>query len=205
MKYIRSSLVALGIIASAVLPIQASASTFSTDASWLAASSAPSGADWNSSLSFDTTGWVNAAVVDTSGGIDFLWHPDLVGSDPNDGYSWGQQVWFRTTIDLSAPFSSATFYGEADDDAKVYINGTLIINDSNNEWTQYPLMDITSYLHAGQNLVAVVATDTYCCGRAFGAQIEVTAAVPEPEIYAMMGLGLGLLGLVGRRRKQQVA
>jgi hypothetical protein len=27
------------------------------------------------------------------------------------------------------------------------------------------------------------------------------AAVPEPEIYAMMGLGLGLLGWVGRRRK----
>lgn len=27
------------------------------------------------------------------------------------------------------------------------------------------------------------------------------AAVPEPEIYAMMGLGLGLLGWMGRRRK----
>jgi len=27
--------------------------------------------------------------------------------------------------------------------------------------------------------------------------------IPEPEIYAMMGLGLGLLGWVGRRRKQQ--
>jgi len=30
-------------------------------------------------------------------------------------------------------------------------------------------------------------------------------AVPEPEIYAMMGLGLGLMGWVGRRRKQQAA
>lgn len=29
--------------------------------------------------------------------------------------------------------------------------------------------------------------------------------VPEPEIYAMMGVGLGLLGWVGRRRKQQTA
>lgn len=29
--------------------------------------------------------------------------------------------------------------------------------------------------------------------------------IPEPEIYAMMGLGLGLLGWVGRRRKQQAA
>ena len=29
--------------------------------------------------------------------------------------------------------------------------------------------------------------------------------IPEPEIYAMMGMGLGLLGWVGRRRKQQAA
>ena len=27
--------------------------------------------------------------------------------------------------------------------------------------------------------------------------------IPEPEIYAMMGLGLGLMGWVGRRRRQQ--
>lgn len=30
-------------------------------------------------------------------------------------------------------------------------------------------------------------------------------AVPEPEIYAMVGLGLGMMGWVGRRRKQQAA
>lgn len=30
-------------------------------------------------------------------------------------------------------------------------------------------------------------------------------AVPEPEIYAMMGLGLGLMGWVGRRKRLQAA
>jgi len=30
------------------------------------------------------------------------------------------------------------------------------------------------------------------------------AAIPEPEIYAMMGIGLGLIGWVGRRKKQKV-
>ncbi len=30
-----------------------------------------------------------------------------------------------------------------------------------------------------------------------------TAPIPEPEIYAMMGVGLALMGWVGRRRKQQ--
>lgn len=32
-----------------------------------------------------------------------------------------------------------------------------------------------------------------------------TSPIPEPEIYAMMGLGLGLMGFVARRRKQQGA
>jgi len=34
-------------------------------------------------------------------------------------------------------------------------------------------------------------------------EANITAAVPEPEIYAMMGLGLGLLGWAGRRRRAQ--
>ena len=37
------------------------------------------------------------------------------------------------------------------------------------------------------------------------AQAMVTTPIPEPEIYAMLGLGLGLMGWVGRRRKQQGA
>ena len=35
----------------------------------------------------------------------------------------------------------------------------------------------------------------------FSAGNAVVAVVPEPEIYAMIGLGLGLLGWIGRRKK----
>ena len=35
--------------------------------------------------------------------------------------------------------------------------------------------------------------------------ISTVTAIPEPEIYAMMGLGLGLMGWVGRRKKLQAA
>ena len=31
------------------------------------------------------------------------------------------------------------------------------------------------------------------------------AAIPEPEIYAMLAAGLGLMGFVARRRRQQLA
>jgi len=36
-------------------------------------------------------------------------------------------------------------------------------------------------------------------------EVAAVAPVPEPEIYAMMGLGLGLMGWVGRRRRAQAA
>ena len=32
---------------------------------------------------------------------------------------------------------------------------------------------------------------------------SVAAPVPEPEIYAMLGAGLGLMGWIARRRKQR--
>jgi hypothetical protein len=35
--------------------------------------------------------------------------------------------------------------------------------------------------------------------------ITTLAPVPEPEIYAMLGFGLGLMGWIGRRKKQQAA
>jgi len=41
-------------------------------------------------------------------------------------------------------------------------------------------------------------------GEAGGSESFVTV-IPEPEIYAMMGVGLGLMGWVARRRKQQAA
>nr|WP_229262497.1 PEPxxWA-CTERM sorting domain-containing protein [Duganella radicis] len=31
--------------------------------------------------------------------------------------------------------------------------------------------------------------------------VSLTAAVPEPETWAMLGLGLGLIGFTARRRK----
>ena len=47
-------------------------------------------------------------------------------------------------------------------------------------------------------------TFTFCCDVAT-ALITGPAPIPEPETYAMMLAGLGLLGLAARRRKQRAA
>jgi hypothetical protein len=41
--------------------------------------------------------------------------------------------------------------------------------------------------------------------KATGDLLSQTLPIPEPEIYAMLGIGLGLLGWVGRRKKLQAA
>jgi PEP-CTERM motif len=38
-----------------------------------------------------------------------------------------------------------------------------------------------------------------------GLRVTLAAPIPEPEIYAMLGLGLGLMGWVGRRKKPRAA
>jgi hypothetical protein len=35
--------------------------------------------------------------------------------------------------------------------------------------------------------------------------VDSVMVIPEPEIYAMMMAGLGLMGFVARRRRQQLA
>jgi hypothetical protein len=52
--------------------------------------------------------------------------------------------------------------------------------------------------HIGQGIQTNVAQTVIHSGSIV---VGTVAAVPEPEIYAMMGVGLGLLGWVGRRKK----
>ncbi len=62
-----------------------------------------------------------------------------------------------------------------------------------------------SLLSAGTHTIELFTTAD-CCGvgeMAWSVSAAQVAPVPEPEIYAMMGLGLGLMGWVGRRRKLQ--
>jgi len=65
----------------------------------------------------------------------------------------------------------------------------------------------TSLLSAGTHTIELFTTAD-CCGvgeLAWSVSAAQVAPIPEPEIYAMMGVGLGLMGWVSRRRKQHAA
>jgi len=64
-----------------------------------------------------------------------------------------------------------------------------------------PLTEVTEYafIVSGSKVALTHAS--------YGGTVSLipVAAIPEPEVYAMLAAGLGIMGWVARRRKQQVA
>ncbi len=84
-------------------------------------------------------------------------------------------------------------------------------------WDGDSIIDLNSFLDASAVSAGWVLTDAkdinengWIVGSASNSRLGIsshaflmTAAVPEPETYAMMLMGLGLMGFVARRRKNQ--
>ena len=178
-----------------------------TDTSWLATNILPA-STWKSDLLFNTTGWINAFVVN-----DVVSPPDpcFMGASCiwyDQQTSATQFVWLRKTFTISDPFSAASLVGGVDDDIDIYVNGTLVYADHNGlaEGALSNPLDLTSFLVLGNNLVAVAASDNFANGHnhLFVAhlQIESPQAVPEPASLLLFASGLAGL-TVRRRRKRQ--
>ena len=173
-----------------------------TDGSWLATNQEP-GAGWNTNPSFDTSAWLNATVVipacHGAGLGDCIWY---------DGrYSATQTAWLRQTFTISSPVASAFLVGGVDDDADIYLNGSLVFSNHDGSATDYGPLDVAPYLLQGVNLIAVRAWDNiqvYGQNHAFLASLNVQTpeTVPEPASSLVL-LGSGLAGLGFFRRKQQ--
>lgn len=64
------------------------------------------------------------------------------------------------------------------------------------------------FLHSGSSLVASFASRVTGSSETFAldnVSLSNPSPVPEPEVYAMLAAGLGLMGFVARRRRQQLA
>ncbi len=126
-------------------------------------------------------------ITDSGAGVDFS-----AGATPPD-LPGGNDVGFTATRGFTA-----------DSDPAVAPNG---VNPG--EWVA-----IQFGLGAGQSFASVTqALDTGAIRIGLHLQAlsdgqsesYISTPIPEPEIYAMMGLGLGLMGFMARRRRQQGA
>ena len=196
----KSVALATVIVAAQATSAHATPITVTTDGSWLAKNTAP-GAGWNTSTSFDTTadgGWGLASVngVNCSGLQDCIWY---------DGtFSATEQAYFRHTFVLDGPAAFGQLIGGVDDDATIWVNGTVVYNFFDGLATAFGPINIAPLLVPGVNLIAVFADDNLFFGNqhTFHAQIDVrTAAAPEPAVLLL--LGSGVTGLVARRYRRR--
>jgi len=200
MAKIKVLLMAAALAAGVVSTANASTITIRTDTSWLATNVAPA-PGWNTNPFFNTAGWVNA-VAHCSDPIygDCIWY---------DGqFSATAFAWLFHTFTISSPITSAILYGGIDDDADVWLNGTLIYSDHNGFAQAFGPLDVTPYLVQGLNFFAVSVIDNVpVWGQNHGYTTALTvqtadpAAVPEPSSFLLLAPGLVTLEFLRRRRQ----
>ncbi|WP_348698165.1 PEP-CTERM sorting domain-containing protein [Duganella fentianensis] len=95
----------------------------------------------------------------------------------------------------------------ADNSAVVLLNGTQIGSAGGfTSWSNFSTTAGNGFVAGDNKLEFVVTNFAGSSGNPTGLRVEFTssnvAAVPEPETYAMLLAGLGMVGALARRRKQ---
>lgn len=210
------------VLASAAMTEALAAPTFysTTDASHWTVSTSLSGADGQ--LASFSTGSFQAAVA-ISGRPEWIANNSTGSNIP---WNWTFFV-FRQTFDLTGydpTTANLQFQWAADDSGeghslrgtwlpKYRLNGGNLVTDSwpgGYTYNYGPTETVNSGFVAGLNTIDFYiegngVTDGFALRTVSFVADTVTAPVPEPETYAMMLAGLGLLGFMARRRKQQAA
>ena len=163
---------------------------------------------WNTSLTFDDSdaaGWHTPVPRDVTrygaNTSNSIWADDPQGAGDTPAY-------FRKTFTLDFEPASASFGGQVfpdfsnvvDDDAQIYINGVLVYDDHDFMALFTPFTDVTAYLHAGENLIAVKAQDSVGIDEHFSLKLEI---LPIPEPSSALLVALGLAALSGRSAQRR--
>jgi hypothetical protein len=130
---------------------------------------------------------------------------DLSGTDTDPNWPDGSSVFAADiTASITAPTAGNYTFGFGSDDAGyVFINGNLISSVSESGPSGFPGLQLFSVpLSAGANNLEIQYDNIYGGGAVVDFQ-----AVPEAATWAMMLLGVGVMGaaLRGRRMKEPLA
>ena len=129
-----------------------------------------------------------------------------------DPSSTGVYDW-QLSFDLTGfDATTASFSGKfaADNAATIWLNGVQLTAGSTGSFGSWSSFSASSGFKSGINTLDFVVTNyAQNSGNPTGLRVEFgnssVVAVPEPETYAMLLAGLGLMGTIARRRKNKQA
>jgi|JI8StandDraft_1071087.scaffolds.fasta_scaffold99673_2 hypothetical protein len=137
--------------------------------------------------------------------------PSVVATSPTTGWGSGSAVYARRAIDLAGyDLASVSFNGKwrvADVATGIYVNGNLVPQSASgtyafsSDWS-FSLAAGSGYFVDGINTIELRGYSVNNMWDAFWISTTVTGdvvAVPEPQTYALMLAGLGLVGVAARR------
>ena len=149
-------------------------------------------------VTFNGAGGNGGTILNQSGGFGFnaLSGTDFLAFNLDLGSGNKQEIVFDTSVSNVSIWAANRFSGVTSMSA-YSINGALLSQASITNSSQWQVLAITS----GTTGISKVVLEG--SGRAYAYDdLEFTvSAVPEPETYALMLAGLGLLGVVSRGRK----
>ena len=208
-------LAALALAFAAFGSANAAVITFQTGQSTAAAQTTAEG--YRDAVEAAVAGSPLSSTVLTS--YDIVSNQGLFGTG-NSNLAYKSDITFGLTADGTYSFRAGVDFGKG---GALFLDGQAVAFNSNDMWWAHSYVNTNSIfevsnlsLLAGNHTLTLYGLENCCDG---GQQVQFSAngaafqsftaqtlaPVPEPETYAMMLGGLGLVGVVARRRRQQQA